>query len=78
MYSDLWLQYIKVRQLFKGGNYSRAETIRGNTVCIIFSKNYFLNGNHIRPPLCVKNGFCFKLIYGKSVNENNENNENVD
>ena len=24
--------YIKVRKLFKGGNYSRAETIRGNTV----------------------------------------------
>ena len=32
MYCDLWLQYIKVRKLFKGGNYSRAETIRGNTV----------------------------------------------
>ena len=32
MYSDLWWQYIKVRKLFKGGNYSRAETIRGNTV----------------------------------------------
>ena len=26
---------IKVRKLFKGGNYSRAETIRGNTVCYI-------------------------------------------
>ena len=24
-YSDLWSQYIKVRKLFKGGNYSRAE-----------------------------------------------------
>ena len=33
MYCDLWLQYIQVRKLFKGGNYSRAETIRGNTVC---------------------------------------------
>ena len=29
---DLCLQYIKVRKLFKGGNYLRAETIRGNTV----------------------------------------------
>ena len=29
---DLWWQYIKVRQLFKGGNYSRAESIHGNTV----------------------------------------------
>ena len=29
---DLWSQYIKVWKLFKGGNYSRAETIRGNTV----------------------------------------------
>ena len=32
MYCDLWLQYINVRKLFKGGNYSRAETILGNTV----------------------------------------------
>ena len=32
VYCDLWLQYIQVRKLFKGGNYSRAETIRGNTV----------------------------------------------
>ena len=30
MYSDLWSQFIQVRKLFKGGNYSRAETIRGN------------------------------------------------
>ena len=29
---DLCLQYIKVRKLFKGGNYSRAETIRGYAV----------------------------------------------
>ena len=41
MYCDLWLQYIKVRKLFKGGNYSRAETIHGNTVvktlnCTVF------------------------------------------
>ena len=33
MYCDLWSQYINVRKLFKGGNYSRAETIWGNTVC---------------------------------------------
>ena len=32
MYCDLWIQYIKMQKLFKGGNYSRAETIRGNTV----------------------------------------------
>ena len=32
MYCDLWSQYIQVRKLFKGGKYSRAETIRGNTV----------------------------------------------
>ena len=32
MYCDLWSQYINVRKLFKGGNYSRAETIWGNTV----------------------------------------------
>ena len=34
MYCDLWLQYIKVRKLFKGGNYSRAKTICGNTVFV--------------------------------------------
>ena len=27
MYCDLWLQYIQVRKLFKGGNYSKEETI---------------------------------------------------
>ena len=32
MYCDLWQQYIQVRKLFKRGNYSRAETICGNTV----------------------------------------------
>ena len=32
MYCDLSLQYIQVRKLFKGGNYSRAEAIHGNTV----------------------------------------------
>ena len=32
MYCDLCSQYIKVRKLFKGGNYSRAGTILGNTV----------------------------------------------
>ena len=34
MYCDLWLQYIKVRKLFKGENYSRVETIRGSSVTI--------------------------------------------
>ena len=32
MYCDLWSQYIQVRKLFKGGNYSRVETIHGNMV----------------------------------------------
>ena len=40
MYFDLWLQYIKMRKLFKGGNYSRAETICGNTVFI--NKSFLL------------------------------------
>ena len=31
-YCDLCSQYIKVRKLFKGGKYSRVDTIRGNTV----------------------------------------------
>ena len=39
MYCDLWWQYRQVRKLFKGGNYSRAETIRGNTVlCLVLDK----------------------------------------
>ena len=44
MYCGLWLQYIKVQKLFKGGNYSRAETIRGNVVVIYlrFDKQKFL------------------------------------
>ena len=33
MYCDLWLQYIQARKLFKGGNYSRAETIY-EEICI--------------------------------------------
>ena len=32
MHCDLWSKYIKKRKLFRGGNYSRAETIGGNTV----------------------------------------------
>ena len=42
MYCDLWLQYIQVRKLFKGGNYSRAETIRGNTVFKVLCRSLFL------------------------------------
>ena len=42
MYCDLWQQYIQVRKLFKRGNYSRAETIRGNTVNI-FKMNLQVN-----------------------------------
>ena len=47
MYCDLWLQYIQVRKLFKGGNYSRAETIRGNTVFQrqkVISSEYWRSG----------------------------------
>ena len=39
MYCDLWS--IKVRKLFKGGNYSTAETIRGNTVPLWKTKKNF-------------------------------------
>ncbi len=31
MYCDLWPQYIQVRKLFKGGNYSRKYGIRNYT-----------------------------------------------
>ena len=44
MYCDLWLQYIQVRKLFKGENYTRAETIRGNTVSclLVWAEDYLL------------------------------------
>ena len=47
MYCDLWLQYIQVWKLFKGGNYSRAETIWGNMVHIMYFFYYTT-----RPALC--------------------------
>ena len=46
MYCDLCSQYIQVRKLFKGGNYSRAETIRGNTVCKA-EADLFINGTEL-------------------------------
>ena len=48
MYCDLCLQYIKVRKLFKGGNYSRAETIRGNTVSNIFAISIVKKVKHLK------------------------------
>ena len=56
MYCDLWTQYIQVRKLFKGGNYSRAETIRGNTVYLIQ-----LRQTHLR--ICKLKNNSFLLIY---------------
>ena len=41
MYCDLWSQYIQLRKLFEGGNYSRAETIRGNTVAMYYHCKIF-------------------------------------
>ena len=73
MYCDLWSQYINVRKLFKGGNYSRAETIWGNTVyrtrspelCkdrLHFYSNesafYILEGS-----LCIANSALYFLAY---------------
>ena len=43
MYCDLWSQYIQLRKLFKEGNYSRAETICGYTVCILFCWQFFFS-----------------------------------
>ena len=42
MYCDHWSQYIQVRKLFKGGNYSRAETIRENTASDYLSSNILI------------------------------------
>ena len=53
MYCDLCSQYIQVWKLFKGGNYSRAETIRGNKVCTKFFSSgqefdeKFLKSKHV-------------------------------
>ena len=38
-------------------------------VCIIVSKNDFLNGNQVWPTLFVKSGFCCKLKQRKNVTE---------
>ena len=57
MYCDLWSQYIQVRKLFKGGNYSRAETIRGNTISIFL----YLK-------LKLPNWYCNKII-GEVINQ---------
>ena len=42
---DLWSQYIQVRKLFKGENYSRVETIRKNKVTPLFG-----DGHGYMPP----------------------------
>ena len=47
-------QTIQGRKLFKGGNYSRAETIRGNTVCKIYT--YVLLNFYI---ICLDEGYIF-------------------
>ena len=60
MYCDLWWQYIQVRKLFKGGNYSRAETIRGNTV-FDFQSIYFGNGKQ----LAMHNAYNFPHAQGE-------------
>ena len=45
-------QYINVKKLFKGGNYSRAETIWGNTVIFFDPLSIFtLFFSAVRPPL---------------------------
>ena len=49
MYCDLWSQYIQVRKLFKGRNYSRAETICGNTVVEIKFQQDFLVSDWLFP-----------------------------
>ena len=46
-YCDLWWQYIQVRKLFKGGNYSRAETIWGNTVVYILQNVHYIFKVHL-------------------------------
>ena len=43
------------------GQGNSLKGIDKKTVIYIFSKNYFLNGNHIWPTLFVKSDFCFKL-----------------
>ena len=47
MYCDLLSQYIQVPKLFKGGNYSRVETIRGNTVSNVDLQNEDFNELHV-------------------------------
>ena len=54
-FSDLEIQrsqYINVRKLFKGGNYSRAETIWRNTVCTQHVWAWNLSWNELVIPHC--------------------------
>ena len=62
MYCDLWSQYIQVRKLFKGGNYSRAETIHGNTASEKLGR--FGRQNILRPYLKI---WDWDWIFGRTV-----------
>ena len=84
MYCDLWLQYKTVRKLFKGGNYSRAETIRGNTVFLSLTLtqsltihndfhnfpliNLFIQLREDQPPYTISEHHC-KLCFSQSILE---------
>ena len=72
MYCHLWLQYIQAQKLFKGGNYSRAETICGNPVLTLqqyqkvskeYSKTFFHNQNQCNPRTMCKQKYLTFFIY---------------
>ena len=54
MYHDQKSLYLKVQKLFKGGNYSRAETICGNTVDIILISNFIIVTLFVNVPVVSK------------------------
>ena len=54
MYCDLWSKFIKVQKLFKGGNYSSEETIRG--------RKLFKGGNYSQK----KNRYLFCSCWHKT------------
>ena len=59
-------QYINVWKLFKGGNYSRAETIRGNTIFENFENplvpiDHWVYKKILNAKKCMKYALCVKL-----------------
>ena len=76
-----------MRKLFKGGKYSRAETIRGNTVCIfiiiyvtfleeVFWSTFFV-GSFLEELICLSRFRFLSSFVPKERKEGRKENLNV-